>query len=481
MTMNRAYLNPSLALLLLMMVPMNVTISGRVLDREGKPMANARVVYTDSETGKVYQMKTNKKGEFSSLVTVFGFYKIEITAPDGTRVYTGTRSVGITRDVDPKPLQTNVLNVDLSTVGPNGEMATSTSAGNKSESEIAAIRKENARAIRINQLMPELHTALDARDWPRATSILQQLIAIDPSRWEYYQNLGTVQSNQAQYQDAVRTYGKAIELAEKTNGDHPSAEARATMGQMLISQADGYDRLGKLDEALASYAKAAALAPQPALAHFFACNALRNGGKLEAAIAECDQAIASDPVEWEFYQTKAGAQNTLDKNDAALETYEKGIQVAQAAMDANVQPVKAKTGLGQMLNAQGNIYVQLKQYDKAMSAFTRSAEVSASSALPYFNLCAMQYNVNNAEAALAACDKAIASDPGMADAYFVKASVLFGKGNLQKDRYQTPEGTSEALAKYLELSPEGQHAADARAMLERIGAKMDSTYIPRSK
>jgi len=39
----------------------NATISGKVLDRTGKPMADAVVVYTDSISGKVYQLKNQQE------------------------------------------------------------------------------------------------------------------------------------------------------------------------------------------------------------------------------------------------------------------------------------------------------------------------------------------------------------------------------------------------------------------------------------
>ncbi len=459
---------------------LTTTISGRILDREGKPMANAVVVYSETTKGKIYQFKTDNKGEFSVLGVVSGYYKIEITAPDGTRVYTGTRPVGTNENFDPmtglvsgdnKPLKTNVLNVDLSTVRPNGEMAGSSGAENVSESDLKAIRDENARGVRINELVPELRIALDARDWPRATRLLQRLMAIDPGRWEYYQNLGTIQNATSQYEAAVQTFAKAIELARKGLAKTPTREARATISGMLISQAEAYRRMEKLDEAIACYHQAAELTAQPALAHFYACSAYQNSGKLEAAMEECDQAIASDPQQWEPYQAKAAIESALGKDDAALATYDAGIQAARAAVASNVQPAKAREGMGQMLNAEANVYVQMQQAGKAIPLFAQSAEVSVYPALPYLNLCAVLYNRNDLIAAVSACDKAIASDPGLADAYFIKASALFAQGKLQQGRYQVPDGTGATLNKYLELSPDGRHAAEASAMLEKLSAK----------
>src|SRR5258708_5609787 len=481
MSMKKAYLAP-LAWLLLM-IPQNVAISGKILDREGKPLANAVVVYSESTKGRVYQLKTDKNGEFSALGIVPGYYKVQIPAPDGRRVYTGSRSVGVGYGVDPisgmplgdnVPLKTNVLNVDLSTAGPNGELAVSDGGNKKSEAEINAIRKENAKSIKQNQLIPALHIALDERDWPRATDILERLIASDPKRWEFYQNLAVIQSNEGQYAEAVENFDKAIALDKKAMGASPSDEAREFLSGMFIAQADAFDRMGKLSESLARYASAAEISPHPAMAHFYACNAQRNNGYLEAAIKECDAAITADPTRWEFYQTKAGTESDLTHPEIALEVYEKGIAAAKAAIEANRDADKAKLGMGQMLNASGNIYVQRRQYQKALPLFEEAVPVAAYPALTYYNLCAAHYNMNDVESALAACDKAIASDPGMSDPYFVKASMLFGKGALHEGRYQVPDGTVQALNKYLELNPQGSRAGDARSMLEKIGAKTES-------
>jgi len=90
-------------------------------------------------------------------------------------------------------------------------------------------------------------------------------------------------------------------------------------------------------------------------------------------------------------------------------------------------------------------------------------------AVSSFNSCALLYNAGKADEAIAACDKAIALDPGKADAYFIKASALFGNAKIGGDgKYVVPPGTVEALNKYLELAPDGGHASDVHAMLDAL-------------
>lgn len=94
---------------------------------------------------------------------------------------------------------------------------------------------------------------------------------------------------------------------------------------------------------------------------------------------------------------------------------------------------------------------------------------ATSPAVSYFNSCALLYNVGKMDEAIAACDKAIALDPSKADAYFIKASALFGNSKIGSDgKFLAPPGTVEALNKYLELAPNGPHAQDVHAMLDSL-------------
>ncbi len=189
--------------------------------------------------------------------------------------------------------------------------------------------------------------------------------------------------------------------------------------------------------------------------------------------------IVANPNRWEYQQALGNAQLNLGKFDEAVATYEKAIPLAQDSTktDSKADPAKVKAGVSQMLSGEGSAYLKLKKNDKAIEAFTKSAEMDPNPGAAYFNLCATQYNSGNTQGALAACDKSIAADPNKADAYFIKGSLLMGDSKQDKDgKLQAPAGTAEALNKYLELEPDGPHANDVKQMLTYIGAKIDTTY-----
>ena len=194
--------------------------------------------------------------------------------------------------------------------------------------------------------------------------------------------------------------------------------------------------------------------------------------------------IAMNPNRWDYQQALGNAQFGEGKFEEAVATYEKAIPIAENATktDPKADPAKAKAGVSQMLTNEGNAYLKLKKNDQAIAAYTKAASMDPNPATAYFNICATQYNTGNTAGALAACDKAIAADPNRADAYFIKGSLMVGESKLDKDgKLQATPGTSEALNKYLELAPDGPHANDVKAMLQAIGAKIETTYHGKKK
>jgi hypothetical protein len=66
----------------------------------------------------------------------------------------------------------------------------------------------------------------------------------------------------------------------------------------------------------------------------------------------------------------------------------------------------------------------------------------------------------------------------MSDAYYIKASILFGQGHAENGKYVAPPGTSELLNKYLEYAPFGQHASAVRSMIDKLNEEAESPRKP---
>ena len=84
--------------------------------------------------------------------------------------------------------------------------------------------------------------------------------------------------------------------------------------------------------------------------------------------------------------------------------------------------------------------------------------------------------------AVDAFDKAIAADPKNAEAYYLKGTDLIGLVKMDSNsKVIAPPGTAEAFQKYLELQPNGIHAADAKNMLALVGSTVETNYGTKKK
>ena len=475
-----------------------VEVSGEVRDMQGRPIVGADVVYTNSNNGKTYRLKTDRNGQFHGIGLLIGKYKIEITGPTGNRIFSGEKTLPDTQGKI-SLAQVSVVQIDLSMVPPkaslvpfkgaradelntarrklaNGEQLT--------KAELAEVRSDNALIGRYNELVPEAQTALKEQDWKHAAEVLKLLIGIAPFKWELYQNLGVIEGNLRQYSDAVATF----ELGLQVLGDDPLLQQdheklNATMTMMKISEGEVLVHLNKSAEAATQFRAATELDSKSAIAFLHLCTAEYNNGNYDAAVAACSRAIVIEPDHAEGYQMLAAIQSNLDLQKDAIRTYEKGIEMALGDMRADRPSLKSNINshhvadpskaisegvrAGQMMQSLGNIYFHLKNYRKAAELFSQSAPLHPYPVLPLFNLCATLFDMHNFSAAMAACDRAIDADPKVPDPYFVKASAIYGEA-AQKSKLKASHDAASALEKYLELAPDGFYARDARAMLKEM-------------
>jgi tetratricopeptide (TPR) repeat protein len=485
-----------LAMLLVAAQRWTAHVSGRVCYHDGRPLVDAEITYknvgqfgdasavqtvdlngedplgevnANSGTGRVYKTKTDGKGHFEIMGVAFGVYAVEITDSSGKHVYLAKKRVGDNTD----KRVSNILNVDLPSTVPGLTADDPDNEGTNREG-LVRVREEHAGGSKINRLISQLHRSLDAQAWNQSADLLRQLLALDPNRWEFYQNLGTLQSNSGHYQEAVEVFQKGVAVAEKTLATAPDqAQAKADISGMMIAQGDARLRMGEQETAVALYQEASRIAPHPGMAYLRVCSAQADRGMDDEAIDACNRAISADPNRWDFYQVLGAIEDASGKPADALATYERGMQAARKELASNPNSARTRNSMGQMLNAEGELYSKLGRQDEAIVAFSESARLAVYAALPYFNLCATYYDVKRMPEAVAACNQAIASEPSMADAYYIKAGALFAKSLEGQDRASLPE-TRAMLNKYLEFAPFGRYAQAAREMLDKLDSTDDT-------
>ena len=208
-----------------------------------------------------------------------------------------------------------------------------------------------------------------------------------------------------------------------------------------------------------------------------------------AALTEATQMDASRDLIWfklgDYYRLSANKQTDKAEKDkrlaSAVESYEKAVQLKQAAPPEKDPAAGAKT-LAAYYNNLAEAYSKAGKIDDAVKTYAQAAQVDPSSAAQvYFNTGAVLTNAGRADEAIAAFDKCITADPTKAEAYYQKGVNMLGKATLQGDKMVAVPGTAEAFQKYLELVPTGGHSEEAKAMLASIGSPVETSFGNKKK
>ena len=128
-------------------------------------------------------------------------------------------------------------------------------------------------------------------------------------------------------------------------------------------------------------------------------------------------------------------------------------------------------------NQIGNLYGKQKKIPEATDALNKAASLDPAMApKAYFNMGANLVNSGQQEKAVEFFKKAADADPNYAEAWYQYGVLQVNQGKVDpKTGAQSyPPDTGMALKKYLDLQPNGPHAAEVTAMLQVIGEKVET-------
>ena len=272
--------------------------------QEGKPLANAPVVFTNTDNGKIYKTKTDKNGEFQMLGVPYGSYEVNVLNAKGEKLSSNRTTLGTDNTTSSNIIQINAGKEPLA----DNKFGLAQPSGPKlTKEQLAKLQADNKKIAGLNSLISEAQNARQAQDWPKAESALKQLIAAAPetSRWDFYMALGDAQSKSNKLAEAVQTYDKGVQVAQALiSGSSPAdpkvpslnpAAARQGAGYMLTAQGNDYLKLQKSDEAIASFKKATEIEPSSALYSYNLCGVEFNAQKFDDAKAACNKYLQLEP------------------------------------------------------------------------------------------------------------------------------------------------------------------------------------------
>ena len=285
------------------------SVKGVAKDVEGKLITGAEVEWYGTETGRKYTLKTNNKGEYFSLGISPGKYNVKLLK-DGKEIWhINNVSVGVDE---------MVLDFDL-----KKEQTSSAQASGMTAEQVKQIQEQQAQAAKetntvkaLNDKLNAAKTASDAGDYETAIATLTEANQMDSTRdliWfrlgDAYRMSATKQTDPAEKQKRFETsaadYQKALDLRASSEAAKKEPDNNAKTAAYYNNLAEVYSKSNKIDDAVASYTKAAELDTPHAAQYMFNTGAvLTNAGKVDAAIMAFDKVIAADPSKAAAYYWK---------------------------------------------------------------------------------------------------------------------------------------------------------------------------------
>lgn len=290
------------------------TVKGTAKDAQGNPVADAVVVWTNSDNGQKYTLKTNKKGEYFSLGLSAGTYLVTL--------YKNADDMKAGKEMDHVKgfrvqLDENTLDFDV-----KKEMENAAKGQGLTPEQVKQMQEQQAKAAKetttvktLNEKLNAAKTAADAGDFDTAISTLTEATQVDATRdllWfklaDYYRLSAPKQTDPAEkqkrYASAIENYQKAIDLKKSATNDKDPNAAK-NMAAYYNNLAEAYAKSNKVDDAVKTYELAAQADPTNAAQYYFNTGAvLTNAGKVDDALAAFDKVIATDPNRADAYYWK---------------------------------------------------------------------------------------------------------------------------------------------------------------------------------
>jgi len=241
------------------------SLSGTVLDKDGKPAVGFTVSIDRQGVAGHYEVKTDNKGSYFHAGLPTGQYTVTIMK-DGAKLALNNARVTFGG--------TAASNFDLSkAVAPAGM-----SDEEKAKADEAKAKADETKAAFGNGL-----AALQAKQYDEAAKLFKEAADKDPTQHVIFANLGEALAGGKKWDDAIAAYNKAIELKPDEFGYY---------NNLGIAQGNA----GKVDDAIKTLTKAGEINPTQAPQAFYNLGAvLTNKGRSKDAAEAFKKVIELKP------------------------------------------------------------------------------------------------------------------------------------------------------------------------------------------
>ena len=275
-------------------------VKGTVVDDKGQPVENAKVTITMPDTGRKFETKTNKKGEY--LQIGLGSRRLQ-----GHRRERQARSAPVT-NFGAREHATQEANLDARRREPRPpakDAAEKNTALKKAFDAGVALSNEGKHdeaIAKFNEALaisPKCYDCYDnigfsyvqKKDYDKAEEAYKKAIEIKPDDPGGYNGLANIYNAQRKFDLATQASAKATELSAPLSARRGGGNADALFNQGVILWNGG-----KIAEAKKSFEAAVAANPNMAEAHYQLGMALVNEGNMAGAGTEFDTYLRLSPA-----------------------------------------------------------------------------------------------------------------------------------------------------------------------------------------
>jgi predicted O-linked N-acetylglucosamine transferase (SPINDLY family) len=176
--------------------------------------------------------------------------------------------------------------------------------------------------------------------------------------------------------------------------------------------------LGRLDEALDSYAEATARQPDYVPSLVNRAVVLRRLGRRPEAATAYEAVLASDPRHFEALHNLAGVLSDLGRYEEALDCCDRGLAI--------------RPTYGALHLTRGAVLMGLRRFDEAEASYAQAGTTVAEALPAHMGRARALMGLHSPAPALAQFDRAIEIDGGVAEVHCGRAEVLAALGRMEE-------------------------------------------------
>jgi len=229
-----------------------------------------------------------------------------------------------------------------------------------------------------------------------AEKLYTDVLATEPNQFDALHMLGVLRLTQGKALDAFNLISRALTI------DGHSWRVLYNYGRVLVA-------LDRYEEAVLRFGLAAAIEPNQSDVHFCRASALHKLGRLEEALASYDKAIAIRPDPGALYN-RGNTLQDLRRYEEALTSYDRALAIKPDYVQAH--------------DNRGIVLYQLERYEEALASHDRALALNPSYVEAHTNRGNTLRAMGRHEEALTAFDKALAIQPDFVPALYNRGNTL---------------------------------------------------------